>query len=137
MLQAVEENSIEMKLACSMLDEKLENLESILALKKREKKQWCSSKAREITIGRARRGRVKAATLSNFQKGVLEKSLIRIKNYRNNIFTKVYLSSKKPTKSPKLLFDLIMDQLFLVLQHQKGSHSLFLQGLLQYLRLLF
>ena len=68
---------------------------------------------------------------------VLEKSLIRLKNYRNNIFTKVYLSSKKPTKSPKLLFDLIMDQLFLVLQHQKGSHSLFLQGLLQYLRLLF
>ena len=63
---------------------------------------------------------------------VLENSLIRLKNYRNNIFTKVYLSSKKPTKSPKLLFDLIMDQLFLVLQHQKGSHSLFLQGLLQY-----
>lgn len=73
LLQAVEENSIEMKLACSMLDEKLENLESILALKKREKKQWCSSKAREITIGRARRGRVKAPTLSKFHKGVLEK----------------------------------------------------------------
>ena len=68
---------------------------------------------------------------------VLKKSLIRLKNYRKNIFTKVYLSSKKPTKFPKLLFDLIMDQLFLVLQHQKGSHTLFLQGLLQYLRLLF
>ena len=71
LLQSVEENSIEISLACTMLDETLENLERTLALKKREKKKWCSSKAREITTGRTRRGRVKAPTLSNFHKELL------------------------------------------------------------------
>ena len=39
LLQSVEENSIEISLACTMLDETLENLERTLALKKRGKRK--------------------------------------------------------------------------------------------------
>ena len=35
-------------------------LEDVLSMKKHDKKRWCSKKAREISTGRKRRGRVKA-----------------------------------------------------------------------------
>ena len=59
----------------------------------------------------------------------LNKELIKFKIF----FTlKVYLSLMQPIKFPKLLFVLMMGQLFLILLHQKGNHTPFLLGSLQY-----
>ena len=64
LLLLVEQQIISKATANTYIDNNNDNeellLEDVLSMKKHDKKRWCSKKAREISTGRKRRGRVKA-----------------------------------------------------------------------------
>eukprot|EP00943_MAST-04B_sp_MAST-4B-sp1_P008039 g8039.t1 len=110
-LQVLEEKVIDVELGCSYVNETVSRMENILTLKKHDKKKWCSTKAREISTGRARRGRAKAPVLTAENKMIMKKYETMV--FMNEIIldttfldSTMHLGHADPTKNLKQFLSL-------------------------------